>query len=170
MSFRNFNCHRIHARNGQEVGYADIAGHARLGLYLNLAGVEVVCPAAYQGGAREQSYAGAYTLISMASGDSFVVEGTASDIADHVTGTQPLRHVNLEKLQNVGGNTLVHSPPQGSWIRPDLVETIEKSGYRDQGYTDGVTRAMLLMRSGAVITLYGVTADTIANKSTWFRG
>ena len=170
MSFKNFNCHHIHARNGQEVGYNDLTGHARLGLYLNLAGVEVVCPAAYQGGDREKSYVGEYTLISMRSGDSFVVEGKAAEIADHVTGNQSLRHINLEKLQNVGGNVLTYAKPQGAWIQPDSVETIEKSGYKDQGFTDGVTRAMLLLRSGAVLTLFGVTADTIANKSVWFRG
>ena len=171
MSYRLFNCHHVHARNGQEVGYSDIAGHTRIGLYLNLAGVEIVCPALYQGGDKERkNYNGAYTLVTMSSGDAFVVEGIASEIADHVTGTQPLRHVNLEKLQNVGGNVLAYAQPQGAWVRPDSVETIEKSGYKDQGFTDSVSRAMLLLRSGAVLTLYGVTADTIANKSKWYIG
>ena len=171
MSFRNFNCHHIHARNGQEVAYAQTAGHARLGIYLNMAHVEVICPALYQGGDKEnKSYNGAYTLVSMAAGDSYVVEGTAADIADHVTGTQPLRHINLEKLQNVGGNVLVYPNPQGAWVQPEAVDSIEKSGYKDQGYTDGVTRATLLLRSGAIVTLFGVTADTIATRSMWFRG
>ena len=170
MSFLNLNCHHIHARNGQELGYDVVAGRAHPSLYLNMAGVEVVCPALYQGGSREKSYTGAYTLVSMRAGDSYVVEGVASEIADHVTGAQSMRHVCLEKLQNVGGNVLYYDKGRDAWVQPDAVEAIERAGYRDQGYTDGVTRATLLLRSGAVMTLYGVTADTIATKSHWYRG
>ena len=171
MAFRSFNCHHVHARDGQEVGYVAAAGHARTGLYLDMTQVEIVCTALYQGGDKEKkAYAGPYTLVSMRSGDAYVVEGAASEIADHVTGTSPLRRVNLEKMQNVGGNVLAYPGAQEAWVEPNLVEAIEKSGYRDQGFTDGVSRAVLLMRSGAVLTLYGVTADTIATKTRWFRG
>ena len=171
MSFRSFNCHHIHARNGQELGYDQVAGRAHPAIYLDMAQVEIVCPALYQGGDRERkSYSGPYTLISMSSGDAHVVEGVASEIADHVTGTVALRHINLEKLQNPGGNVLAYSEATEAWVRPDAVEAIERAGYRDQGYTDGVSRAMLLLRSGAILTLYGVTADTIATKPRWFRG
>ena len=170
MSFHLFQCHHIHARDGQEIGYDQVAGHARIGMYLNMAHVEVICPAAYQGGDKEKSYGGPYTVISMSAGDAYVVEGGAAEIADHVTGTQPLRHINLEKMQNVGGNVLVYAEAQGAWVQPESVDAIEKSGYRDQGYSDGVTRATLLLRSGTIITLFGVTAQTIATKPMWFRG
>ena len=171
MSFRNFNCHHIHARNGQELSYDQVAGRARLGLYINMGHVEVVCPALYEGGDKERkSYTGNYTLVSTAAGDAYVVEGNAAEIADHVTGTQPMRHVNLEKLQNVGGNVLAYASPQGAWVQPDSVNAIEKAGYKDQGYTDGVSRVMLLLNSGAVMTLFGVTAETIASRNMWFRG
>ena len=170
MSFRQFNCHHIHARNGQEVPYQSVSGHARLGLYLNMAQMEVICPSLYIGSGKEQNYNDDYTLIVMSAGDAYVVEGTASEIADHVTGTLPLRHINLEKLQNVGGNVQTYGTAKEAWVQPDSVESIEKSGYRDQGYTDGVSRATLLLKSGTIITLYGVVADTIANTSRWFMG
>ena len=171
MSFKSFNCHHIHARNGQEVGYEQIAGHARLGLYLNMAHVEVISPSAYTGGDKERkSYTGPYTVVTMAAGDAYVVEGVPADIADHVTGTLPLRHINMEKMQNVGGNVLVFEGGNGSWVQPESVDAVERAGYKDQGYTDGVTRATLLLQSGTILTLFGVTADTIANKPTWFRG
>ena len=170
MSFRTFNCHHVHARNGQELDYAQTAGHARIGMYINMAHVEIVCPAAYQGGAREKSYTGPYTLISTSAGDAYVVEGDAAEIADHVTGSQTMRHVNMERLQNVGGNVLTYPEPRGAWVQPDSVDAIEKSGYKDQGYTDGVSRVIMLMRSGAIVTLFGVTAETIATRNMWFRG
>ena len=170
MSFKAFNCHHIHARNGQEIGYDVVAGRAHPSLFLSMSGIEVVCPALYQGGSREQSYTGPYTLVSMRAGDSYVVEGAAEEISDHVTGTQSMRKIQLEKLMNVGGNVLYYSTARDAWVQPDAVEAIERSGYRDQGYTDGISRAMLLLRSGAVITLFGVTADTIAFKTHWYRG
>ena len=170
MSYLSVICHHIHARNGQELGYDQVVGRAHPGMWLNMAGVEIVCPALYQGGAREKSYTGPYALVSMRAGDSYVVEGIASEIADRVTGVQSMRRVNLEKLQNVGGNVLVYDAPQEAWLQPDSVEAVEKAGYKDQGYTDGVERAMLLLRSGAVVTLYGVRGDTIANTVHWFRG
>ena len=171
MSYLSVNCHHIHARNGQELNYDQVVGRARIGMWLNMAGVEIVCPSAYVGGSRERSYGGDYALVSMQAGDSYVVEGAAAEIADHVTGTTSLRRVQLEKLQNVGGNVLVYGDGyRDAWIQPDAVEAIEKSGYHEQGFTDGVTRAMLLLRSGAIVTLYGVSGETIAIKTHWYRG
>ena len=170
MSYLSVICHHIHARNGQELGYDQVVGRARGGMWLNMAGVEIVCPAAYQGGDREKSYVGEYSLISTRAGDAYVVEGVASEIADRVTGIQSMRRINLEKLQNVGGNVLVYPGGKDSWIQPDAVESIEKAGYKDQGYSDGVSRAMLLMRSGAIVTLYGVRGETIAGTVHWYRG
>ena len=171
MTFLNLNCHHIHARNGQELGYDQVAGRAHPALYLNMAGIEIVCPAAYQGGAKETHYTGPYSLVSMRAGDAYVVEGVASEIADRVTGVQSMRKVNLEKLQNVGGNVLTYSGEhRDAWVQPEAVDTIEKAGYRDQGYTDSVERATLLMRSGAILTLYAVRSVTIATQAHWYRG
>ena len=170
MSFLSLNCHHVHARSGQEVGYEQAAGRAHLGMWVAMSGVEVVCPALYRGGDKEKSYTGEYALVSMRSGDAYVVEGVAGEIADRVTGSQSMRRIQLEKLQNVGGNVLDYGGHLDAWVQPDAVEALEKSGYVDQGYHDGVSRVVMLMRSGAVLTLYGVTDKTIATTPRWYRG
>ena len=168
MTFAKYNFHQVWTPQGQEIGYADVAGHKNG--YLNFARVEFVGPALYTPTAKNEIGPGHYALVTMESGMAYIVDGESAAVADEITGVQALKRINCEKVQLAGGQVKVYGAHGGEdcWVAPATVEAVDDVWDTGAGYTDGTARATILGRSGALYQAYGVRANTIANTRYWY--